>query len=112
MFIFWWQGRGYQTIWILFFTLSLFGVAATIGKAYIPDSPWYWGLSLFTAALINWKRGSTLNAKRLALRQSVTLRSRLFYNARHRFMSIPMESFSIILAAAGILIALWPIIHR
>ena len=105
MFVFWWQGRGYQTILIWLLTLFAFGIVASIGKSFIPDRPWYWGLAFLASAAINWRVGSRLNARGIAKRKSQTLRSRLFYRSAHRFMSLPMETFSIILAAAGIFIA-------
>ena len=108
MFVFWWQGRGYQTIWIWLLTMCAFGIVAAIASPYIPDRPWYWGAAFCGAALANWKRGSALNASSLAKRRSSTVVGRLFYKARHRFMSLPMETFSLVLVVVGIGIAIQP----
>ena len=88
MLVFWWQGRGYQTIWIWLLTMFAFGAAVAVGKPYIPDRPWYWGAAFCAAAIANWKRGSALNAASLAKLRPATLMQRLFYKARHRFMSM------------------------
>lgn len=109
MFVFWWSGRGYQTVLIWLVTMIAFGAVQAIGKALIPDQPWYWGLAFVVSALINWKRGTDLNARSLNKRQPKTTRQRLFYKAGHRFMSMPMETFSIILALAGLAITLQPL---
>lgn len=109
MFVFWWSGRGYQTVLIWFGTMIAFGVVQAIGKSFIPDQPWYWGLAFVVSALINWRRGTDFNARSLKKRQPTTRRQRLFYKAGHRFMSMPMETFSIVLALAGLAIALQPL---
>ena len=105
MLVFWWQGRGYQTILIWLVTLTGFGIIAAIGKPLIPDRPWYWGLAFLASAAINWRVGTRLNARAIKKRDPKTLRKRLFYRGGHRFMSMPMETFSIVLVAAGIFIA-------
>ena len=110
MIVFWWQGRGYQTIWIWMLTMCVFGAVAAIGKPYIPDRPWYWGAGFCVAAIANWKRGTDLNSASLAKRCPSTMLQRLFYKPRHRFMSMPMETFSIVLALVGIAIAVQPVL--
>jgi hypothetical protein len=109
MFVFWWSGRGYQTIWIWLLTMCGFGAIQAIGKPYIPDQPWFWGLAFVVSAYLNWRRGIDLNARSLTKRKPTTARQRLFYKARNRFMSMPMETFSIVLALAGLAIALQPL---
>lgn len=108
MLVFWWHGRGYQTIWIWLVTMCIFGVVATIGRPFIPDRPWYWGGAFCVAAVFNWIRGTSLNAKSLSKIPHKTIMQRLFYRAHHKFMPMPMETFSIILVLAGVAIAIIP----
>lgn len=109
MLVFWWSGRGYQTIWIWLLTMCAFGLVQAIGKPYIPDRPWYWGAAFCAAAALNWKRGTTLNSRARGKLKQGPMMHRLFYKAGNRFMSMPMETFSIILLLAGIAIALQPL---
>jgi hypothetical protein len=113
MLVFWWQGKGYLTIVIWMITMILFGLALALGKPFLSDGPWYWGLAFIVAALVNWHKGSGWNARKLAKVQPKTVKGRLFYKAPHRFMSLPMETFSIAIALAGV--AIWvhwlPITH-
>jgi hypothetical protein len=104
MLIFWWQGKGYFTFLIGLASLAAFGVLQTVAKPYVPDEPWYWGLAFGIAAVLNWMKGSALNQKRIERRQATTIRSRLFYNAVHRSMSLPMETFSIVFGLIGLVL--------
>ena len=101
MLIFWWMGRGYITALLTFATMMIFAILLQAMAPLIPDRQWYWGLSLIAASGINWKVGSHLNRKRLARIAKDNLRQRLFYKAPNRFMSVPMETFSIALLIAG-----------
>jgi hypothetical protein len=89
--------------------MCAFGAVQAIGKPYVPDSPWYWGAAFCAAAAFNWKRGTDLNSRSRNKREQAPVMQRLFYKAGHRFMSMPMETFSIILVLAGIAIALQPV---
>lgn len=105
MMVFWWQNKGYQTLVIVLLTLCAFGLSQAVLRAYIPDRPWVWGLALIVAAAINWRKGTELNERSLNKAKPGTIGRRLFYKASHRFMSMPMETFSIVLAAAGVFVA-------
>ena len=94
MLVFWWQGRGYQTILIWLVTLTGFGLIAAIAKPLIPDRPWYWGLAFLASAAVNWRVGTRLNKRAIQKRDPQTLLKRLFYRGGHRFMSMPMVSSS------------------
>jgi hypothetical protein len=102
MFVFWWTGRGYVTVLVVFGTMMVFALVLQAAQSLIPDQRWYWGLSLVAAAAVNWKVGSHLNRKRLAKSAPRGLKVRLLYRAVNRFMSVPMETFSIVIAVAGI----------
>jgi hypothetical protein len=69
---------------------------------HLPDGIWVFGLALIAAAAANWFAGRNLNRQALRKVRSHRIRERLLYRARHRFMSLPMETFSIPIAAAGI----------
>jgi hypothetical protein len=70
----------------------------------LSNGPWMFGLGLIVAAAVNWRVGRQCNQKSLAKVRSYRLRDRLFYRARNRFMSLPMETFSPILGIAGLTI--------
>jgi hypothetical protein len=75
--VFWWQGRGYQTILIWLVTMCVFGVIIAASRQIIPDEPWYWGLAFVAAAIVNWRRGSELNARSRQRHTPTNLKSRL-----------------------------------
>ena len=62
------------------------------------------GLALIGAAIANWFIGRKLNRQSLAKVRTREIRQRLLYRARHKFMSLPMETFSILLAVGGAII--------
>ena len=97
--IVWWTGRGFATLLIVIASMIVVELARAILK--LPDGLWVFGLALLGAAIANWMIGRRLNERSLAKVRSFRLRERLLYRARHKFMSLPMETFSIILAIAG-----------
>lgn len=100
MFVAWWTGRGYLTIWIVIASAILFEFArAALNMA---DGVWIFGLSMLAASVANWLIGRKFNKKSLAKVRSHRLKERLLYRARNKFMSVPMETFSLIIAAAGV----------
>ena len=110
MIVFWWTGRGYTTVLIWMLTMTAFGIMLAAGQPILQDRPWFWGLAFLSAAGLNWHFGSRLNQKSLRKARPVGLQQRLLYRARHRFMSMPMETFSIILAGAGIAIEVYGVL--
>jgi len=100
IYIVWWNGRGYFTIPILIASMVLFEVARAALK--LPDGFWVFGFALFGAALANWVVGRKLNHNSLKNVRTHRVRERLLYRARHKFMSLPMETFSILMVVAGI----------
>lgn len=106
MLVFWWQNKGYQTLLIVLLALCAFGLMQAAFRAYIPDRPWFWGLAFIVAAAINWRQGTALNERSLKKAKPGSLGRRLHYKASHRFMSMPMETFSVVLAVAGVFIAI------
>ena len=99
MFIAWWTGKGYQTALIVLGTLAVCGALLVILPPGF-DNRWYWSVGLALAALFNWFAGRKANRVRRSRTRS--LRDRIIYNARHRFMSVPMETFSIFIFALAI----------
>lgn len=106
MYFFWWSGRGYLTILIVLGTLSAFGVLQMTSG--VSDGPWLWGSALLVAALANWQLGSKVNRKKLIALKPQGARDRLLYRARHSFMSLPMETFSLVVAGIGVAVMVWP----
>jgi hypothetical protein len=99
MYVFWWSGRGYYTVIVVLGVLTAFGLLAAVG---IPDGPLFWAVALLAAAALNWHFGSKINRKKLAALKPRSVKSRLFYRAHHRFMSVPMETFSLVLIAGSV----------
>jgi hypothetical protein len=99
MFIAWWSGKGYHTGLIVLGTLAVCGALLAILPSGL-DNRWFWSLGLVVAALFNWIAGRSANRVRRSKTRGV--RDRLFCNARHRFMSVPMETFSIFIFALAI----------
>lgn len=108
MYIVWWSGRGYLTILIVLGTLAAFGLVERASS--IADGSWFWSAALLLAAGINWHFGSKINRKKRAALRPAGARDRLFYRGRHRFMSVPMESFSLVIAACGFVVLVTPLI--
>jgi len=105
MFVFWWQGRGFLTLLIVVAVAIVIGVIAD--AAHLPSwTPLFWAGVLLGAAPVNWLIGTRLNAKRRGYAPPATLMRRFLYRAPHKFMSLPMESWSIVMAivAAGLLL--------
>ena len=100
IYIVWWTGRGYYTLPILIVSMVAFEVAR--GAMHLPDGFWIFGFALLGAAVANWLAGRKLNRQSLKKVRSNGVRERLIYRARHKFMSVPMETFSIPLAMAGL----------
>ena len=99
MFIAWWTGQGYRSILIVAAAAILLELVRAALR--LTDGAWVFGLALLCAAAANWKIGRKLNNKSLRKVRSNRIRDRLLYRARHKFMSLPMETFSIGLAGAG-----------
>jgi hypothetical protein len=100
VYVAWWTGRGYSTILIVVAAAVLFELLRAVLK--LPEGLWIFGLALLGAAAANWVIGRKLNRKSLAKVRSDRIRERLMYRARHKFMSLPMETFSVIIAVAGV----------
>lgn len=101
-YVFWWSGRGYITLLILLGTLAVFGLMLQAARPLIPDRPWFWGAGLLVAATLNWHFGSRINSRKRAASRPKNTWDRVFYRAHHRFMSLPMETFSGVIALAGV----------
>jgi hypothetical protein len=103
MFVFWWQRKGFLTLLIVVAAAILVGMIAD--AAHLPSwTRLFWAVVLLVAAPVNWLIGVRLNAKRRGYAPPATLLRRFFYRAPHKFMSLPMESWSIVMviAAAGL----------
>jgi hypothetical protein len=100
VYVAWWTGKGYLTIWIVVASAIVFEFARAALR--LPDGVWVFGLALLAAAAANWAIGRKFNRKSFAKVRSPHLKERLLYRARHKFMSLPMETFSVLLGAAGV----------
>ena len=100
VYIAWWSGRGYYTLPILVVSMIVFELARA--ALQLPEGFWVFGWALIGAASANWFIGRTLNRQSLKKVRTHRIRERLLYRARHKFMSVPMETFSIVMAVAGV----------
>jgi hypothetical protein len=100
IYIVWWTGRGYYTVPILVASMVVFELARA--ALHLPDGFWVFGFALVGAAAANWVAGRKLNRQSLKKVRTHPVRERLIYRARHKFMSVPMETFSVPMAAAGL----------
>ena len=99
LYVAWRTGKGYRTIGIVVASTILFEFVRAAIK--LPDGVWVFGLALISAAVANWFIGRKLNRKSLAKVKTREVRQRLLYRAPHKFMSLPMKTFSILLAVGG-----------
>jgi hypothetical protein len=102
IFAFWWTGKGYVTALIAFGALCVSGIAFQGLASELNDGPWPWSLALVVAAAINWNVGRRHNAISRAKALANAKANQFLYRARHKFMSLPMETFSFVLVAAAL----------
>jgi len=108
MIVVWWTGRGFLTAVILLLTLCAFGVVVQAIAAAQLDHPWFWGLAFIIAGCINWPVGTNMNRRRGRVPPQ-TLRERLTYRPRNRFLSLPMEIWSIPMIIGGVIAIIYGI---
>lgn len=104
MYVLWWTGKGFYTPLIVFAALTLAGFTLQASRPLLSDTPWLWGIALLGAGAANWFVGRRENARRLAKVGGTSIRSRLFYRARHKFMSLPFEIWSFPLVVGGLVL--------
>jgi hypothetical protein len=83
--------------------LGLFGALVTfgLGDSAFSKWPWLWGIGFLLAATANWIGGNRLN--HTPINPTIgTVRDRLTYRARNKFLSLPMEFWSGPLALLGL----------
>ncbi len=102
MMVFWWTGKGYLTPVILFAVLIAFGVLLQAGRLLLKDEPWFWGVAFVVAGGVNWLIGRRRNMRKIAAVRSTRFRDTLIYRARNKFMSLPLETWSIPLVVGGV----------
>lgn len=102
--VFWWTGRGFLSLLFLIGVVGLFGACVTfaIGETAFDANPWLWGVALLLAAAVNWFGGSWINRKALARPRARGILGRLIYRTPNRFLSLPMEDWSIPTALGGL----------
>ena len=85
--VFWWTGRGYLALLSLIGAYGVFGaiMSYSMGEDAFDRFPWLWGIALLSAAA-TWYLGCRVNGRSLRIESPRHLRSRLFYNAQHRFL--------------------------
>ncbi len=112
MLVFWWTGKGYLTPVIVVATVIVFVFILRAVTPNYEDDGVFWGLTLAVAGVLNWIAGRKQNARKLAAVRSDKLRDRLIYRARHKFMSLPFEVWSIPLVLTGLIVTIGGFAHR
>jgi hypothetical protein len=104
--VFWWTGRGFLALLSLIGVIGLFGAVLTFafGDSIFIRLPWLWGVGLLLAAVINWVVGCRINRRPYLPKRSWRVKFWLSRPARHRFMSLAMELWSIPAAALGLVL--------
>ena len=102
MLTYFWREEGYQTIWVWLATFLTFTVLGLLVKPYYPVHLWFWGVAFFVCAWFNWRMGTRMNRRSLEKRNPQTVWRRLFYKSKHRFLMMPMETFSVAYVAMGL----------
>lgn len=106
MLVFWWQGKGFFTALIVVGSAIVTGMIADAAR--LPSySAGFWAVVFLVSAAINWIVGRRLNAKRRKTFGLLSWRAQLTYKARHKFMSLPMETGSVamLILAVGLAIS-------
>ncbi len=101
MLVFWWTGRGFLVLLILFVVGMLATMAADIVR--LPaETSWFAAIVFLLAAPVNWIVGRHQNELRRKSLGPRSWRGQLIYDARHKFLSLPMESWSVAMLAIGV----------
>lgn len=108
MLVFWWQGKGFYALLIVFGVgLALSLVRGATGL--LPqDGPVFVAIVLAVSAAVTWHVGSRLNGWSRGRRPVIGVWKRLTYRtAAHKFLSLPVETSSVLMliVAAWILVA-------
>lgn len=77
VYVAWWTGKGYLTIWVVVGSAILFELARAVLR--LPDGVWVFGLALLAAAAANWLIGRKFNRKSFAKVRPSRLKERLLY---------------------------------
>ena len=105
MFVFWWQGKGFFTVLIVVAAAIVTGIIAD--ALHLPSyTPWFWTIALLVAAPFNWVVGRRYNYRRRKTLGPISAWTQLTYRARHKFMSLPMETWSPIMLIAATILAI------
>ena len=105
MVFFWWTGRGYYTLLVVLATMTVCALALNVLHINDIEGRAFWGIVIALSAIPNWFLGIWMNATKRASIRGERLSDKLLYRARHGFLSLPMESFSVVIVVVGIAIA-------
>ena len=78
---------------------------AAFGEQALDNIPWIWAIGYWLAAGVTWVVGSRLNGRPWRWKEGQRSRGRFLYDAPNRFVSLPVETWSIPMAAIGLLLA-------
>jgi hypothetical protein len=104
--VFWWTERGYLGLLSTIGVVGVFGALVTFawGDSAFDTFPWLWGVAMLLAAIASWCVGRRINGRPLRPIRGTSFRNRFFYPARNRFVSLPVETWSLPLLALGLVL--------
>ena len=105
--VFWWTRSGYLALLTTIGVVGVYGAVLTLafGEQALDNIPWIWAIGYWLAAGVTWVVGSRLNGRPWRWKEGQRSRGRFLYDAPNRFVSLPVETWSIPMAAIGLLLA-------
>ena len=101
--VFWWTGRGFLVLLTPIVVYALFGsvVSFAVGNDAFERFPWLWGIAALLSAGATWYIGCRLNKKSFTLPKLKAIPGRFIYRGRHRFLSLPLETWALPMSLLG-----------
>ena len=106
--VFWWRGRGYLALLTTIGVVGIFGAVVTLafGDQVFDRFPWLWTIAFLLAAAATWVVGSRINGRPVEWNRGQRSVGRLIYDAPHKFVSLPVETWAVPLIGIGLVVGL------
>ena len=102
--VFWWTRRGYLALLTTISAVGIYGAVLTLafGDQVFERFPWLWAFAYWGAAAATWVVGSRINGRPVEWSRGEKSVGRFIYDAPNRFISLPVETWALPLAALGL----------